>query len=389
MIVDAAGVVYEGNAPLAKLHAVANAPIFSYDESFFGNEIVGGPILLVEDTSKKAAAVAVRILGGENAGGINVPPVEFAKPRFDWRQLQRWNISESRLPAGSEIFFRELSAWERYRTQILMGCLVFLVQAGLISWLVYEHLRRQAAEIIVRNTMNQLAHVNRMATAGEMTASIAHEIRQPLTGIRLSGQAALNWLKRQTPDVEQAAAAMQNVVNQTHRVDDVIKNIRAMFKKEQTARKPLDVNELVEQVLVLTEQTIASERIAVATELKARSLVLGDEIQLQQVLINLVNNAIEAMSASRHWGRVLRLTTTAGADNTVLISVADSGPGIDPDIADTLFAPFVTTKAGGMGMGLSICKSVVEAHGGELTATPATPRGTTFQISLPGYNPSQ
>src|SRR5215813_7242161 len=142
MIVDAAGVVHEGGAPLTRLHAVANAPIFSYDESFFGREIVGGPLLLVADTSRQTAAVAIRILGGEKPGDIRTPPVEFAQPMFDWREMQRWGISESRLPPGSQIFFRSLTVWDQYRIQILLIAVVMLLQGALITWLVYEHWRR-------------------------------------------------------------------------------------------------------------------------------------------------------------------------------------------------------------------------------------------------------
>jgi len=129
MIVDAAGLVHEGNAALAKLHAVSNAPIFSYDESFFGREIVGGPLLRVLDSSRQTAAVAVRILAGEKAGDIKIPSVNFSTPKFDWREMQRWGISENRLPPGSEVAFREQTAWQRYRWQItsmLLHCLCSL-----------------------------------------------------------------------------------------------------------------------------------------------------------------------------------------------------------------------------------------------------------------------
>src|SRR5215468_4134447 len=179
MIVDAAGVVHEGSAPLTRLHDVAKAPIFSYDESFFGAEIVGGPMLLVADTSRQTAAVAVRILGGEKPGDIRTPPVEFAQPMFDWREMQRWGISESRLPPGSQIFFRSLTVWDQYRIQILLIAVVMLLQGALITWLVYEHWRRQAAEATSMQQMHELARINRIATAGQLSASIAHEIRQP------------------------------------------------------------------------------------------------------------------------------------------------------------------------------------------------------------------
>ena len=138
MIVDAAGVVHEGNTALARLHAVSNAPIFSYDKSFFGREIVGGPLLAVLDTSRQTAAVAVRILGGEKASDIKIPSVKFSRPKFDWREMQRWGISESRLPPRSEIHFREPTAWERYRWQITSILLALLVQSAMITWLLVE-----------------------------------------------------------------------------------------------------------------------------------------------------------------------------------------------------------------------------------------------------------
>ena len=134
MIVDAAGVVHEGDVPLTRLHAVANAPIFSYDESFFGNTIVGGPLLLVADSSRQTAAVAVRILGGEKAGDIHVPPVGFAAPKFDWRQMQRWGISERRLPQGSEILFRSPTLWEEYRWHMAVVVMVVVLQASHNHW---------------------------------------------------------------------------------------------------------------------------------------------------------------------------------------------------------------------------------------------------------------
>ena len=143
MIVDAAGVVHEGDTPLTRLHAVANAPIFSYDEAFFGSAIVGGPLMMVADSSRQAAAVAVRILGGEKPGEIRAPPVQFASPMFDWREMQRWGISEGRLPPGSKILFRGPTAWEQYHAYILAVTAAILIQAALIIWLLYEHRRRR------------------------------------------------------------------------------------------------------------------------------------------------------------------------------------------------------------------------------------------------------
>ncbi len=385
MNVDAAGVAHEANAALSKLSATANAPIFSYLDIFFGDDAtVGGPMHSVEEGSAVAAAVAVRILNGEKAGDIKTAPTRFALPKFDWRQMQRWGISASDLPPGSEVLFRPPTVWEQYRPHLLAAFAAFLVQGALITWLIYEHWRRHNAEVKVRTAMTELAHMNRAATVGEMTASIAHEIRQPLAAVAVAGQTALNWLKRRVPDVEEAKAAMQNVIQEAHRADDVIKNIRAMFKKEEVPRTTVDVNELIEQVLILAKPTIDSNHVVLETDLmdSPRPLALGDVIQLQQVLLNLVNNSVEAMGSSDR-ARVLQIRTDTSSGQVALVTVADSGPGIDPKIADKLFEPFATTKSGGMGMGLSICKSIIEAHGGKLTAGPAKPFGALFVISLP------
>jgi len=191
MLVDAAGVVHEGNTALARLRKAANAPIFSYDESFFGTDIVGGPFLLVADTSRQTAAVAVRILGGEKAGAIKTPPVQFAMPRFDWREMQRWHISESRLLPGSEIYFRDPTMWDQYRRYILAFFAAILFQGALIAWLIYEHWRRTVAEADRLEMTHEMAQMNRFATAGELSASIAHELRQPLAAVVTSGVAAL------------------------------------------------------------------------------------------------------------------------------------------------------------------------------------------------------
>ena len=201
MNVDATGVAHEANDALNKLSRSANAPIFSYDSSFFGEAIVGGPMHSVLELSQITAAVAIRILNGEKAGDIKTPPTGFAAPIFDWRQLQRWGISDSNLPAGSTTYFRESSVWERYTWQIAFISTVILIQAGLISLLLQEHRRRQLAEVQARQRMAELAHVNRFSTAGELTASIAHEINQPLGSILTNAETADEILKSSSPDI--------------------------------------------------------------------------------------------------------------------------------------------------------------------------------------------
>jgi signal transduction histidine kinase len=387
MIVDAAGIVHEGGTTLTRLHAVANAPIFSYDESFFGNEIVGGPLLLVADSSRQTAAVAIRILSGEKPSEIKAPVIQFASPIFDWRQIQRWGISESRLPAGSEIRFRDLSVWQQHRTSILAVIAALVLQTALIAWLIYEHRRRQIAEAESMQRVNELARSNRLATAGELSASIAHEMRQPLSAISNSGEAGLMWLERRKPNLKEVRKSLKSVVEESHHADEVLKSVRAMFRHESTARSKVNLNELVEQVISVAAAAVKSNSVTVETNLThdVPPLVMADPVQLQQVILNLVMNAVESMSRSSDKVRVLRLRTERGLAGTIVVRVADSGPPVDSGIIEKMFQPFFTTKSGGMGMGLSICKTIAEAHGGHLTASVNKPRGMEFRLTLPLY----
>ena len=380
MIVDAAGVVHEGNLPLERLHAVANAPIFSYDESFFGNGIVGGPLLIVADTSRLTATVAVRILKGEKAGDIKVSPVEFSAPRFDWGQMQRWGISEKNLPPGSEILFRDPTVWEQYRAHILAVTAAILIQAALIFWLLYEHWRRQRAEILARNTMSELSHVNRLATAGQLSASIAHEVNQPLAGIVANAQAALRWLEK--ANVGEVREGLKRIVSDGHRASDIITNLRAMFKSDVQEKALVDINKLVLSVLALVRIDLQKHEIKLQTQLDDRiPQVLGNQVQLQQVISNLVMNAIESMGSSQT--RALRIKTELSQSNTVQVSIEDTGTGIKSSDVAQLFKPMFTTKARGMGMGLSICQSIIENHDGRIWVSPGATGGSIFQFELP------
>jgi signal transduction histidine kinase len=381
MIVDAAGVVHEGSAPLTRLHAVANAPIFSYDESFFGREIVGGPLLLVADTSRQTAAVAVRILGGEKPGDIKIPPVQFGTPMFDWREMQNWGISESRLPPGSEIFFRDPTTWERYRLEILAICAVLLAQVALISWLIYEHRRRSRAEVLARNSMAELTHMNRVATAGELSASIAHEVNQPLTGIVARASAARRWLAAEKPDLDKVRAALGQIENAGHRASDIITNVKSMFKRDTQDRADIDINKLIWTVMGLVYIDLREHQIELKTELSDQlPPISGNQVQLQQVILNLVMNAIDAMRSVQE--RVLSLKTALDGRDGVHISIADTGVGIDPSNVDQIFKPLFTNKEHGMGMGLSICRSIIESHNGRILVSTAE-RGSTFELVLP------
>ena len=381
--IDAAGVVLASETSLSNLFAVTNAPIFTFDGSFFGQEIVGGPMHSVLNLSRETASVVVRILGGEKAGGIAIPASGFASPIYDWRLLQRWGIGEKRLPPGSEVRFREPSAWQTYRTQILVIAAVLLLQAGLIAWLIHEHRRRHIAELATREAMFELTQMNRIAGAGELSASIAHEVNQPLAAIALNASAALNWLKAKTPDLEEARDALVRVVSDSHRAGDIIASLRALFKKDTQQKGSVEINKVVLSVLELVRIELEKHDITVHTQLDdgLRPLA-GSEVQLQQVVLNLVMNAKDAVQ-SAPLPRELRVKSERSADGRVQVSVEDSGAGISPSDLKRIFEPMVTTKANGMGMGLAICRSIVEAHDGRIWAEARDGAGSVVRFALP------
>ncbi len=383
MIVDAAGVVHEGDLPLERLHAVANAPIFSYNQAFFGSAIVGGPLLSPTDIGRDVAAVAIRILGGEGPSEIRTPVVQFAHPIFDWRQMQRWGISEKNLPPGSKILFRDPTAWEQYRAYVLAVTAAILIQAVLIFWLLYEHWRRQRAEVQARDSLAELTHLDRMATASELSAAIAHEVRQPITAMVIGADAALRWLSKESPDIGEAREAMNRVVATGHHASDVITNVRRLFGKDTQERIRIDVNNLIRTILGLVYIDLRKRSIETQLNLSEQlPPVVGNEVQLQQMILNLVMNAIESMVSAVE-PRVLSIKSKSTKHNTVLVSIGDMGSGIDIANLNRIFKPMFTTKTRGMGMGLSICKSIIESHNGRIWVSANVPRGSVFHFELP------
>ena len=199
--VDAAGIPNEQNRVLASLRESANAPIFSYLDSNFGQGIVGGPVLSTQELGRRAADVALRILNGERPGSIKTPPVGLGVPMYDWRELQRWNISEARLPPGSVVQFRERSTWERYRWQLIGFFIALLVQSAMISWLLIERYGRRKAELESRRRSLEVMHLNRTAEIGALSASFAHEVSQPLLAVELNAERAEQLLRADPPQL--------------------------------------------------------------------------------------------------------------------------------------------------------------------------------------------
>ncbi len=387
--VDAAGVAHEGPDALVQLSKVANAPIFTHDQSFFGDGIVGGPMHSVVEQSTRAAEVALRILNGEKVGDIKPSFVDVAPPIFDWRQMQRWGISDSNLPPDSTVYFREPTVWERYSWQIALIAAVILAQAGLISALLNAHRRRRLAEVQSRQRMAELARVMRFSTAGELTASIAHEINQPLGSILTNAETAQEILKSQSPeiaalpDIVELKDILKDILQDDRRATEVIRRMRSLLKKAPFELKNFDLNDVVRETLGVISSLAVGRKVELVSLIKADALpILGDRIQLQQVILNLVVNGIDAMKDTPAENRIIRIRTSR-VEKFVELSVSDRGPGIPEDKLKEVFEPFFTSKTEGMGMGLSIARTIVEAHHGLIWAKNRDHGGASFRIRLP------
>lgn len=247
-------------------------------------------------------------------------------------------------------------------------------------------MRAQRAERSLRLVRAELAHVSRVTTLGQLTASIIHEITQPIATARNNARAALNFLDRRQPNLGEIRDALASIVGDIDRAGNIIDRIRDQIKKTPPHEERFDLNEAIEEVIALARGAITKNGVAVQTpDMKKALRVEGDRIQLQQVVLNLILNAAEAMGTLRQGPRDLSIGIAQTQARDVVVTVCDTGPGIDPNDRERIFQPFYTTKSSGVGMGLAICRCIVEAHGGRLWADANKPRGAMFRFTLPKH----
>jgi signal transduction histidine kinase len=243
---------------------------------------------------------------------------------------------------------------------------------------------RRRSDEALRSAQAELARVARLTTMGELVASIAHEIKQPLGAIVANAEASLRWLNRETPNLDRTRQTVEAIIKDGNRASDVIQGIRALAMKSGPHPTEFDINGAIQEVLALARSDLQRHGVVLHTELSAEVRpVFGDRVQLQQVLLNLLTNGIEAMNAVTDRPKVLAITSEPIKPGWVLVAVGDTGTGLDPTTADRIFDSFFTTKASGMGIGLSICRSIIDAHGGRLWMSPRLPHGTDVRFTVP------
>jgi signal transduction histidine kinase len=381
--IDAQGGAYADEQVLAVIRSKANAPLFGAYTPLLGYGVVGGRIMSISDLADNTADLARRILNGEPPASLRVPPHLPGQPTFDSRELKRWGIPESRLPPGSVVKFRRPSLWEEYKLTVLAAVGALILQSLLILRLLYERRARRRAEIESRRNLALAADANRRQTMSALTSSIGHELAQPLTGVVLNAQALRKMVtvNRVVPDdLEEILADIETAAVLAGQIVD---RHRTMLRGGQLQKKPTDFHAVIHESLALLAHDMRVRRIEATLDLSSTACVIdGDQVLLQQVLLNLLRNAMDALADKPPARRRITIRSALRAAD-VQVSVCDTGTGLPADIIDTLFRPFVTIKSQGLGIGLTIAKYIVDAHGGTIAAHGNPGGGATFTVTLP------
>ncbi len=381
---DGAGRAFVPHEALSSITAAANAPVYVFLDQFVGLGAVGGNVYSTETHGSHVAELGLEILRGAPPASLPIRAPASQVDLFDARQLKRWNLDEARLPPGSVLRFQEPSVWELYRGYIVTVLVVLVTQAALIGGLLVARARQRRAEAETLRHRDDLAHVLRVTTLSELTTELAHEISQPLTAILLNAKAALRFLARGRPaDNKDVEEALTDIVAGADHTVSVLQRLRTLFRKERVEKGPVDVRALVENVVRLLHAAMLIERIDIRPVFGENvPAVFGDPVQLEQVLLNVVRNACDAIGASRDGPRVITIMTRRSKPGQVVIEVSDTGVGVEVQDLEHIFEHFVSTKPDGLGMGLAISRSIINAHGGLIWAASNPDRGLTVHIEL-------
>jgi signal transduction histidine kinase len=377
--------VYVSSDLVPALAEVANRPIFVGVETYFGTGAVGGFILSPKQVGREAGQLALRVIAGADPSTIPVTTSKSERPLFDWRQLRRWDISESNLPPGSDVRFRPPSAWELYRWQILAAIGVVLLQGVVLGGLIIERHRRHSAEEESRRRIMQVIHLNRTATAGALSASVAHELNQPLGAILNYAETAELLLSEESLNVPQLREIIADIRRDDQRASEVIKHLRGLLKQRgELELQTFNLNDVIAAAIRILEPEAVKRGVALDTVQATTAFpVHADQVQLQQVVLNLAFNAMDAVAAATPDRRRLMIQAIAAGKDDVEVVVSDSGPGIPKQELERVFEALYTTKASGTGLGLSIARTIVESNGGRIWAENREGGGAVFRFTMP------
>jgi signal transduction histidine kinase len=365
----------------------ASVPVYVLGGSSIGSGALGGVVVDPEDLGTRTGQLALRVLGGANPEKVPIEVATKGTTMLDWRALRRWGIKGSRVPADALVRFRPESLWDEHRDLILILLAVFLAQAGTIGGLLAQRARRRRAEAEIINQRAELAHATRVSTMGQLASALTHELNQPLGAILRNAEAAEIFLQNEKPDLDELRAILADIRKDDQRAGSVIDRMRSLFKRRSLELKPLDLGELLTETVLLVRSDARTRQVNLVLQLPEKlPPVRGDRVHLQQVLLNLILNGMDAMSGVTGNGRQLTVRTIAAEDGSVEVAVSDNGAGIPADKVEHLFEPFFTTKPNGMGMGLAISQTIIGAHGGKIWGGNNALCGAIFKFTLPAIH---
>jgi signal transduction histidine kinase len=359
------------------------APVWTVYESMLGTGVIGGQVENL-DTTGRAIGTMLR---DAVAGITPLPPTQTvgALPTVDWRAMRDHGLDHGLLPADTRLLFYEPTLWERYRGAIIAAAAVILAQAVTIAALIVNRRRLVQSQASLASERAQLIHVSRNLRLGQLSAALAHEINQPLAAIQANADAGARLVTRSPPDTTEIGAIFGDISGDVRRAAGIIANLRRLMVKGETAFDDVDLNDMVAATLALAGNELAARGAQVRQTLAPNAVhVRGNGPQLQQIVLNLTLNAAEAMADLPEPARIVQVATARLPDGSATLAVIDAGPGLPPDLREDVFRPFVTTKSTGLGVGLAICRSIAEAHGGTLAFTaPQAGQGARVLLTQP------
>jgi signal transduction histidine kinase len=379
---DAAGERFIPRDAVERIAARAAAPVYGVYDTYVGVGALGGVFSTFEGIGTAVAGLALEALEPQRDNlGVAAAPVSTV---VDWRALQRYGLDADALPPDAVTLFREIGTWERYRAQMLITLAVILAQTATIAALVVQGRRRRRAEAAAAEGRLELAHLSRVAQIGELSGALAHELNQPLAAILANAEAGERLMSQTPPDLAEVRAILGDIVSDDQRAAAVVSDLRHLIAKRPPDFIELRLNDVVSSTLRLVGGEMRMRGVSIETRLdRGRLGVLGNKAQLQQVLINLMVNAADAMAGLDAEARHLSIETRLRVDDRRELAVTDAGAGVAPGILEGAFRPFRTTKPDGLGLGLSICKTIVEAHGGTLEFDAGVSKGARVVLTLP------
>ncbi|MEI2296625.1 sensor histidine kinase [Ensifer sp. MJa1] len=378
---DADGVSYVPRESAGRIAVSSGAPVYSVYSSFFDGTILAGHVGTFAAIGEAMASLALTLFDGK---GIGPPVMQKEVSLVDWRQVVSRGIARGNVPADAEILHYQPTAWEQFRLPIILGLSVIAAQALSIAAIVLQNRRNRRLEETVSTQRLELAHMSRHSHVSQLSGTLAHELTQPLTSILANAEAGRKMARAEDADLQEIGEIFDDIVADNKRAAEVIGQLRSMMRKGEVKVETIDLNDAVSSTVALVNAEMVARRTQVSVSPSAEPLpVKANMVQLQQVILNLILNASDAMAELPPRQRKVDIATRLGDNGARQLTVSDTGPGIAPDRMQEVFKPFVSSKENGLGLGLAICRSLVEARGGRLVFDDKVASGARAVVNLP------